>query len=197
MVELVLFYSIAILLVLLTLVVAFLQHPIRQILSLIGVFVLMSMLWLLIQAEFLALLLIFVYVGAVMTLFLYMVMMFNSERIKGSNYPFFWFAYIVYIVLTLAIVYGLKSILPHKPLPMGAFQGIGTQVKFTLNEMGRLLFIEYWLEFEVLGYILLVTMIASIHLVFRGHVKSNKRQKANDQITVTKQNRLRIVKGDN
>jgi len=89
MIELIIFYSVSSMLILLSCVVAFVQHPVRQILSLIAVFVLMSILWLLTHAEFLALLLIFVYVGAVMTLFLYMVMMFNADKILENKRPFF------------------------------------------------------------------------------------------------------------
>ena len=99
MIELIIFYSVSSMLILLSCVVAFVQHPVRQILSLIAVFVLMSILWLLTHAEFLALLLIFVYVGAVMTLFLYMVMMFNADKILENKRPFFWVAYVVYTLL--------------------------------------------------------------------------------------------------
>lgn len=196
MIELLLFYTVSFMVLILSCVVAFVQHPVRQILSLIGVFVLMSLLWLLMQAEFLALLLIFVYVGAVMTLFLYMVMMFNSDKIAENKKPFFWVAYVIYAFFAVCGLLLLKSFLPSKHLAMGVFYGVGTDTHFSLKEIGRILFVEHWLDFEVLGLLLLVTMIGCIHLVFRGQTKNKKRQRVASQMRVTKINRLKIIPGE-
>ena len=82
-----LFYCLATALVTSASLVAFSNHPVRAVMSLILTFVLTAALWILLSAEFLGLLLIFVYVGAVMTLFLFVVMMLNLNELSRYKKP--------------------------------------------------------------------------------------------------------------
>lgn len=192
-IETVVFYVLATMVIALSLVVAFVQHPVRQILSLISIFVLVSILWLLLHAEFLALLLIFVYVGAVMTLFLYMVMMFNSDQISQGHQPYFWLYYIAYLTLSFLGLAVLWYLTGASPQGLNFFHTDGPIQSMSLKSMGIVLFDDYWLAFEGIGLLLLATMMGCIFMVFRGHHKVRKKQVVSEQILVTKSSRLRII----
>lgn len=190
----VVFFFFAALLVAASTMVIFSRNPVRAVLFLVLSFFASSVLWMLIQAEFLALVLIFVYVGAVMTLFLFVVMMLNIDlsRQQEKFVRFLPFALLVMVVFVGALV---AAYLPHH-LPSLAATPLTAVVDGVSNtqQLGQLLFTDYLYEFEIAGAILLVAIIASISLAFTGRKANTKVQNIAQQHAATKQNRLRIIK---
>ena len=169
------------------------RHPVRGILFLILAFFVSSILWLLLEAEFLALVLIFVYVGAVMTLFLFVVMMLNVETLpsrKGiARYlPLGILVAAVLITLMFKILgskyFGLEEY--PAPLPHAADYS-------NIKELGDVLYTQYVLPFELSAVILLVAIISAVSLVFRGRRPGSRAQRVHAQIKATKKDRLRII----
>ncbi len=169
------------------------RNPVRAILFLVLAFFASAVLWMLIQAEFLALVLIFVYVGAVMTLFLFVVMMLNIDIavIKESFVKYLPYGVLVMVLLVgmMLLVIGpqqlkLVSVLPvHYPADYS-----------NVKAMGILLFTRYLYPFELAAAILLVAIIATIALAFHGRKPSTKTQRINEQLKANKKDRLRLVK---
>lgn len=169
------------------------RNPVRAILFLILAFFASAVLWMLLQAEFLALALIFVYVGAVMTLFLFVVMMLDIDLapLKEGFVKYLpWGIGIMALFIALLVfVIGPKhisfaSIMPtHYPADYS-----------NTKELGTLLFTKYLFPLEVVGAILLVAMVSAIALAFHGRREGTKSQRISDQLKATKAERLRIVK---
>ncbi len=195
MIEALIFYPLAMMILATVAVVAFSRQPIQQICALIATFVLMSVLWLLLQAEFLALLLIFVYVGAVMTLFLYIVMMLNRDSLGPREISLFWMSYLGYIILAGIGLWLCYAFIPsHSAKSFSLPHAMGQSQSFSLKSMGVALFNEHWLAFETCGILLLVAMLSCILLVHRGLRKGHKKQVIREQVAVSKQERLTIIK---
>src|SRR5262245_26293963 len=116
--QMLLFWLFSAILLFSAIMVIFSRHPVRGILFLVLSFVVSSCLWLMLQAEFLALVLIFVYVGAVMTLFLFVVMMLNIDLAPLRE------GFVRYLplglVLTLVIVGLVAYVLTPQHFPFGA-----------------------------------------------------------------------------
>lgn len=174
--------------------VIFSRHPVRAVLFLVLAFFASSVLWMLLQAEFLALVLIFVYVGAVMTLFLFVVMMLNVDLspMREKFVRFLPFALLVTVVFVgaLAVSY-LPHHMPHLAqvkLPKMPAEYSNTQ------ELGVLLYTHYLYAFEIAGAILLVAIISAIALAFTGRKPDTKVQNVREQHAVTKASRLKIIK---
>jgi len=168
------------------------RNPVYSVLFLVLSFFATAVLWMLLQAEFLSLVLIFVYVGAVMTLFLFVVMMLNidlSAMKEGFvRYLPYGFLAMVLLVGTMLLVIGPKhlgeaSVLPtHYPANYS-----------NTKAMGTLLFTHYLYPFELAAVILLVAIIAAIALAFHGRKADNKAGKVSEQLQARKRDRLRIV----
>lgn len=159
-------------------------NPVRGALFLVFTFVNMAALWLMTQAEFLSFILIVVYVGAVMTLFLFVVMMLRLDYQflrRGVSY------YIPVFLFAMFAIVGMLALVIKEPLidHSGA--------AFTLKDLGKDLYTVYVYPFEIAGVILLVSIIAAIALAFRGK-QDRLGQVPNAQIAVTKKDRLRMVK---
>jgi NADH-quinone oxidoreductase subunit J len=168
------------------------KNTVRSVLYLIFSFFCTAGLWMLMQSEFLAIILVLVYVGAVMVLFLFVVMMIDVEapQLQGPFVRYWPFAIIaagVMFGLTVYVVgpehFGLNKV----PLPPALPEDY-SQVK----ALGRLLYSDFLLPFEIAGVILLVAMIAAIGLTFRG-MHDSLAQKPGQQVRVRKQDRLRII----
>ena len=195
MIEALIFYPLALMILVCVCVVAFWQQPVQQVCALIGACVLMSVMWLLMHAEFLALLLVFVYVGAVMTLFLYVVMMIGDHYRYPNVRSLFWFSYVGYLVcggLLLWIVHWIVPSEVHRQFAMPALSAPGAD--FSLKSLGQVLFGSYPVAFECAAFLLLIAMMSCIFLVFRGQRQGRKTQIIRDQIRVTKSDRLRLVR---
>jgi NADH-quinone oxidoreductase subunit J len=172
--------------------VVFLRNPVRCVLFLVLAFFCSAVLWMLLQAEFLSLVLIFVYVGAVMTLFLFVVMMLNIDlaplKEKFVRYlPLGLIVFALMVGLMLFVLNGKQFISATMVTPHDS----------TYNNtaaIGVELFTHYIYEFEIAGLILLVAMIAAISLAFYGRKPGTKAQKVSQQLEAQKNTRLRIIK---
>jgi NADH-quinone oxidoreductase subunit J len=168
------------------------RNPVQSALSLVVCFLAAAVLWMLVQAEFLSLVLIFVYVGAVMTLFLFVVMMLNIHQVEKDKQfvrvlPL---GVIVLLALFACFVYALtgKNIpefLQHLPsFPAGTNN---------TASLGMQLYTTYLLPLEIAAVILLVAMLAAIAVAFQGPRANAKQQVVSKQLDAKKADRLRIV----
>ncbi|WP_069472068.1 NADH-quinone oxidoreductase subunit J [Candidatus Marithrix sp. Canyon 246] len=165
------------------------KNPVHAALFLVLTFFSSAAIWLLLQAEFLAMVLILVYVGAVMVLFLFVLMMLNI------NFDTLREGFVRH--LPLAIFVGLV-ILAEMVLVVGAWDhAMPTEVAAGSNTaaLGSILYTEYVYPFEIAAAILLVAMIAAIALTMRPHTRA-KYQKPEQQVKVRREDRLRIIKMD-
>jgi NADH-quinone oxidoreductase subunit J len=169
------------------------RNPVYAALFLVLSFVTAAGLWLLLFAEFLALTLILVYVGAVMVLFLFVVMMLdiNFDKLREGFRQNAFVAALVGIVMLaeMAILLGGKSL-----GLAGAMPGAPAAVSNT-KELGRVLYTEYLLPFELASVVLLIAMIAAIALTLRQRLGS-KSQDIGAQVRVKSGDRLKIIKMD-
>ena len=167
------------------------RNPVRSVLSLVLTFFAMAAIWMILQAEFLALILLLVYVGAVMTLFLFVVMMLNIDREqkRGGFVKYLPFCILLVILMTGMI---LMSIGPHY---FGLIETPAVQADNYNNivALGDVLYTEYAYPFEIAGVILLAAIIASITLTYRGPVR-RKVQNPAAQIATRREDSVRLVK---
>ena len=139
----------------------FQKHPISSALSLIGVMGSLAVLYLLLGAEFIAMAQVIVYGGAVMVLFIFVIMLLNAGSEKSSNKS--WFAQIAGIPLLLAFVallgFLIRSVLPAmRPVEFGSWVG------GTAEKIGQMLFTEYLLPFEVISVLILIAILGAVVL---------------------------------
>ncbi|GBU10372.1 NADH-quinone oxidoreductase subunit J [Gammaproteobacteria bacterium] len=191
----ILFYGFALLLLYAAIRVITAKNPVNAVMHLILAFVASSGLWILIQAEFLALVLVIVYVGAVMVLFLFVVMMLdiNVDTVREGfvKYLPFGIGIGVLILVELFFILGNKDGLfgaINFPLPPNALEGYSNT-----RELGLKLYTEFLYPFEIAAVILLVAMIAAISLTHRRVRENNKTIPVPDQLKVSKQDRIRII----
>ena len=182
------FYFFSSLAILASSMVVISKNSVRAVLFLVFTFFCMAVQWLLLEAEFLAIALVVVYVGAVMVLFLFVVMMLDIEapKIKKATFVRHWVVGLLIsclmLVLILFTIHHYFTLLPPQPFPTDYSN---------VKAIGTLLYSDYLLPFEVAGVILLVGMIAAISLTFRG--PRAKKQIGAQQVAVKKGDRLRIV----
>jgi NADH-quinone oxidoreductase subunit J len=186
------FYLFAALLVFASIRVITARNPVHSALFLVLAFATAAGLWMLLEAEFLAIALILVYVGAVMVLFLFVVMMLdiNIDRLREG-----YFDYLVpgltvagIMVAEMAIVLGGRQ---FGLLQIGVPTGKPADYSNT-KELGRLLYTDYVYPFEIAAVILLVAIVAAIALTLRRR-RDSKYQDAAMQVRVRRQDRIRIV----
>ncbi len=165
------------------------RHPVKAVLSLIVCFVATAGTWMLLQAEFLSLVLVVVYVGAVMVLFLFVVMMLDVEHAKDkANFVKYWpFAGILGVLLCVLLI-NLVG-----PLVLAVPTHTWDLTQSNVAQVGMNLFSVNGYPLEIAAVILLVAMIAAIALTFRGHNPSSKSQKISEQVKVQASDRLKIV----
>jgi NADH-quinone oxidoreductase subunit J len=167
------------------------RNPVHAALYLVLAFFNAAGIWMLLQAEFLAILLVMVYVGAVMVLFLFVVMMLDIDLVRLRSG--FW-SYLplggmigLLMVAEMALVLGGKyfgaEALPGQSLPDGYSN---------TKEIGRLLYTEYVYPFELASVILLVGIIAAVMLTLRQR-KDTKYQKPSQQIATRREDSVRLV----
>lgn len=184
------FFFLAAVLVFAALRVITARNPVYAALHLMLAFFTTGGLWLMLQAEFLAIALIVVYVGAVMVLFLFVVMMLdiNLDRIREG----FWKYLPVGAVLGLLMVAEMGLVLGSKYFQVPISEAaVSTGVSNT-KEIGALLVTDYVWPFELAAVILLVGMIAAVVLTFRG-VKKSKISNPNQQVFVKARDRVRVL----
>lgn len=169
------------------------RHPVRSVLSLVVTFFAMGAVWMMLRAEFLSIILILVYVGAVMTLFLFVVMMINVDRASRQagfvRYLLIGMALILLLVLLTLVALGSPTVSSFQmPAPVSEAADFSN-----VQYLGRLLFTDYVYPFEIAGALLLAAMIAAITLTHRGPVR-RKVQQISEQVAVRPEDRVRLVK---
>ena len=185
----VLFYILAAVLIIAGVRVVLARHPVVAVLHLILAFFTAAMLWILIGAEFLGLLLIVVYVGAVMVLFLFVVMMIDvvPESLRSGFRTYLPLGLVVGGVMVAEIAFVLGSVYYATPAPAA----LPADYNNTLA-LGIAMYTEYTFAVQVGGLILLVGMISAIALTLRER-RNRKYVLAKDQLHVKAADRVRLV----
>ena len=188
----IIFYFFATVLIVSALGVITARNPVYSALLLVLSFVTCAGLWLLLEAEFLAITLVLVYVGAVMVLFLFVVMMLdiNLDQLREGFWKWFPFGALLALVLvaeiTMVIVSGPFSLDQMPPPPAQAAYYSNTK------ELGRLIYTEYVYAFELAAVLLLIAMVTAIALTLRQ--RTDKRSpNPSKQVAVRAEDRVRIV----
>lgn len=191
--EQLLFYFFSTVLIVGAVMVITIRNPVKAALFLVLTFFTAACLWILLEAEFLAIALVLVYVGAVMVLFLFVVMMLdvNLVRLREGFAEYLPVGGIVAVLLVLemAIILGPQRFgLGNFPEPAGHAADYSNT-----RELGRVLYTTYVYPFEIAALILLVAIIAAIALALRRR-KDSKYQDPRKQIRVQPAERLRVIK---
>lgn len=186
------FYFFAAILIAAALRVITARNPVHAALSLVLAFFTAAALWLLLEAEFLAIALVLVYVGAVMVLFLFVVMMLdiNLDRLREGYWDYLLPALVVagVMVMEMAVILGGRYFnLSSMPKPAGAGPGYSNT-----RELGGVLYTDYVYAFEIAAVILLVAIVAAIALTLRKR-KDNKYQAPSKQVSIRRADRVRLV----
>ena len=169
-------------------------NPVLSAINLVFSFFLSAVLWLLLGAEFLSIILILVYVGAVMVLFLFVVMMLDINVAKKTA------AYIKYLPLGILIFIAFNALIIYffintfENINYNAIKNIEIISDSNTENLGYLLFTKYIIEFEIAGLILLLGIISAIVLTYKKNPK-NKFQNPTSQISANKKDRLKIITG--
>jgi NADH-quinone oxidoreductase subunit J len=187
------FYVFAAIMVFSALMVITVKNPVQASLFLVLTFFSCSAIWILLEAEFLAITLVLVYVGAVMVLFLFVVMMLdiNVARMRA--------AFIQYLPIGIAVLVTMIAMMfmvvggDHFGLEQVAAPARQAADYNNTRELGLVLYTVYVYPFEIAAVILLVAIIAAIALTLRRRPKT-KYQNPDLQIAVKRDDRIRMVK---
>jgi NADH-quinone oxidoreductase subunit J len=169
------------------------RNPVHAALFLVLAFFQAAMVWMLLKAEFLSITLVLVYVGAVMVLFLFVVMMLdiNVDSIRQGFWKHFPLAALMGVVIALEMAAVLMKGFEPIASPLATGQA-AAQVSNT-KELGKLLYTQYVYPLEVAAAILLVAMIAAIALTLRQR-KDTKYISPSDQVRAKSKDRLTVLK---
>jgi NADH-quinone oxidoreductase subunit J len=191
----VLFYVFSTILVVAALGVILSRNPVYSALALVLCFVTSAAIWLLVEAEFLAVVLVLVYVGAVMVLFLFVVMMLdvNLAELREGLVRYAWLGWLAAAAVIVEIVgviwvRGLGVDVHSAPVPNPADYS-------NTRELGTVLYTKYAYPFELAAVLLLVAIVAAIALTMRRRV-GLKVQDVGRQVAVQAKDRVRIIKMD-
>ena len=174
------------------------RNPVHSALFLVLSFFSCSALWLLLQAEFLAIVLVLVYVGAVMVLFLFVVMMLdiNLTQMRQGFVRYLPVGALVALVMVAQMIWVVGPVGPDVFDGEQLDQAVQQAADYSnTRELVRVLYTDYVFPFEVASVILLVAIVAAITLTMRRREKT-KYQTPGKQVQVRKADRLRIVKMD-
>ena len=187
------FYFLAVIMVLAALRVITARNPVHAALFLVLTFFNAGGLWLLLNAEFLAVTLVMVYVGAVMVLFLFVVMMLdiNLDRLREGFWSYLPVGALVGILMLVEMVmvlggsyFGLEAM--PAPAPVAADYS-------NTRELGRVLYTDYVYAFELASLVLLVAMVSAVALTLRKR-KGLKSIPPSEQVAVRREGRVELVK---
>lgn len=168
------------------------RNPVHAALFLVLAFFSTAAIWMLLQAEFLAIILIMVYVGAVMVLFLFVVMMLDIDIARLRHR--FWSYLPLGAMIGLLMVVEMALVLSGKYFSIEALPGQTVPEGYSnTKELGRLLYTEFVFPFELASVILLVGVIAAVMLTLRQR-KDTKYQSPTEQLAVKRNDRVRLVK---
>ena len=192
MIKELIFYSFSSVLICSSLAVVLFRNPVYSAVSLILSFITSGFLWLLLEAEFLAIVLILVYVGAVMVLFLFVIMMLNiNEEKEKSSFnsiaPFAVFIGLIIVIELITIIWINSSQFSNSSTVIQQSSQMGNTLL-----LGTELFTNYILDFEIAGFILLLAIIVAISLTLRPR-KNLKTQVTSEQINVDPKKRMKLI----
>jgi NADH-quinone oxidoreductase subunit J len=189
-----LFYLFALILVLAALSVISARNPVYSALGLVMCFITSAAIWLLLEAEFLAVVLVLVYVGAVMVLFLFLVMMLdiNLAELRQGFTRFAWLGWLTALAVIVEIV---GVVWARGGLGLDASRGgVPHPANYSnTRELGRVLYTQYAYPLELAAMVLLVAIIAAIALTMRRR-PGLKYQDVAAQVSVRREERVRLVK---
>jgi len=185
-----LFYAFSAILILAATRVITDRNPVHAALYLVLSFFSAAAIWLLLKAEFLAIVLVLVYVGAVMVLFLFVVMMLdiNLDKMREG----FWGYFPLAATIGVVIVFEMAAVLLH------GFWALETQVPAgsanigNTKELGKLIYTQYVFAFEIAAVVLLVAIVAAVALTLRRR-KDTKYFAPAAAVKVKRNDRIRIV----
>jgi NADH-quinone oxidoreductase subunit J len=182
------FYFFALILIFAASRVITVKNPVHAALFLVLAFFSSAAIWLLLQAEFLALALILVYVGAVMVLFLFVIMMLdiNLTTLREGFVRYLPIATLVGVIILVEMVL-VVGVWKNPPDPTTSAMA----AKSNTQILGQALYTDYVYPFEIAAVILLVAMIAAIALTMRP--RRQKYQKPEHQVSVRREDRVRLV----
>ena len=189
----IIFYVFASILVLTSLGVILFKNPVYSAISLILSFITSAALWLLLEAEFLAIVLILVYVGAVMVLFLFVVMMLNiDDVVRTSKFnkiaPFGLFIGLIIVAELITLIWVRSDQFSMTSVTTGVLDNSVSNTTL----LGTTLFTDYLYSFEIAGFILLLAIIVSISLTMRRR-EGLKRQIVSEQVNIDQTKRMKLV----
>ena len=191
--ELAAFYTFATVTVLAALGLILVRNPVHAVLSLVLTFFSAAMLWLLLQAEFLGVVLVLVYIGAVMVLFLFVVMMLDVNTAPLRE------GFVRHLPLTFAVVIlmavEMVMLIGRKRFGIGLSETDPALAagKTNLQWIGETLFSRYILPFEIAAVILTVALVVAVLLTLRRR-PGTKHQDPSRQVAVRRDDRVRLVK---
>ena len=172
------------------------NNPVKSVLSLMGCLICVAVYWLLLGAEFLSMVLIFVYVGAVMTLFLFTVMMMNESSYASiDRFSFFKMSFIgvlacsVPLLVLFGCYYWNVSLFSFDALLVDVW---GFQAGH-LTDFSIVLYQEYFWLLQILALILVIPIVVSVGLVRRRRDNTVKTQNSKEQLEVTARDRLSLI----
>ena len=185
------FYFLSTVLVYASLRVVTLRNPVHAALHLVLAFFSASGVWILLQAEFLAIALVLVYVGAVMVLFLFVVMMLdiNLDRLREG----FWNMLIPGAIVALFMLAEMSLVIWANYFDLFDHDVTQTEAGYSnVQAVARLLFTEYVYPFVLASVILLVAMVAAVALTLRGK-RMSKSVSPSQQVFVKAKDRVRVL----
>tara|TARA_B100001758_G_C18293286_1_gene548230 strand:+ start:279 stop:881 length:603 start_codon:yes stop_codon:yes gene_type:complete len=194
-IEIAVFFIFAFFLIISSIGVITINNPVKSAINLVFAFFSSAVLWLLLNAEFLSIILILVYVGAVMVLFLFVVMMLdiNISQAKEGFVKYFPIGLIVFISIA-----GLLSFFFYNQFE-NSNNNIITEINIlgedNTKNLGYVLYTEYILAFEIAAMLLLLGIISAITLTQQKN-SENKYQNPSHQVNANKKERLSVIKDE-
>jgi NADH-quinone oxidoreductase subunit J len=190
----IIFYAVSAVLVVAALGVITARNPVHAAMFLVFAFFNSAILWLLMEAEFLAIVLVLVYVGAVMVLFLFVVMMLDvniAQMREGfTRYAPLGALIAVLVVIEIGSVVWVKTLGSPEAPPAAS---VATADYSNTQALGELLYTKYLYPFELAAVLLLIAIVAAIALTMRRRT-GYKQQNISRQVSVRAKDRIRIVK---
>lgn len=192
MIQQIIFIIFALLLIGSAAMVVFSRNTVKAALFLVLAFVASAGIWMMLEAEFLSLVLILVYVGAVMTLFLFVVMMLNLEQmpIRDTLKRYLPLGLVIGGLLVAIVVMAIQP--KFLSLSSATVTAKGSDYS-NVNAIGSVLYTHYVYAFEITAAILLVAIIAAIALAFRGSRPGTKQQRINKQVNTRREDAVKLV----
>jgi NADH-quinone oxidoreductase subunit J len=170
------------------------SNSVRSVLSLVLTFFSTACIWMILEAEFLSIALVLVYIGAVLVLFLFIVMMLDIDKvnIRGSFIKYLPLGICIPLLLLIILLKGLG------PRHFGATNIANPEIvdaSFSnVKQLGISLYTEYLYPLEIAGVLLLVAIIAAITLVFTTRTKIvAKKQDISKQVNINKTDRIKLI----